>query len=227
MDRTNNIAAGDKPSGWRGSADLWIGAAYDVLVDKGVDAVKLGALSDRLGLSRTSFYGHFDSREALLAELVRRWEARNTGTLVARAEAYAESIAEALFNLFDCWLDPALFDARLDLAIRNWALGDPALRTVIEATDRTRIAAIRGMFTRFGFPPREAEVRAFTVYYTQIGYIAMMVREPVALRIRRMPAYVLTFSGRPPTAAEIARFAARHGADPADLALDDKPHAPG
>jgi AcrR family transcriptional regulator len=207
----------DRVTGWRGSADLWIGAAHDVLVESGVEAVKLGPLAERLGLSRTSFYGHFASREDLLAELVRRWEAKNTGNLVARAAAYAESIGEALFNLFDCWLDAELFDARLDFAVRNWALGDPGLREVIEATDRERIAAIREMFARFGYPPGEGEVRACTVYYTQIGYIAMMVKEPVALRIRRMPAYVLTFAGRAATAAEVARFAARHGADPAEL----------
>jgi AcrR family transcriptional regulator len=208
----------DKTTGWRGSADLWIDAAYDVLVENGVEAVKLGPLAERLGLSRTSFYGHFASREALLGELVRRWEARNTGNLVARAGAYAETIAEALFNLFDCWLDPALFDARLDFAIRNWALGDPALRSVVESTDNTRLAAIQSMFSRFDYSPREAEVRALTVYYTQIGYIAMMVREPIDQRIRRMPTYVLTFSGRPAGPTDIARFAARHGVDPAELA---------
>ena len=30
---------------------------------------------------------------------------------VARAQAYAESIVEAMFNLFDCWLDAELFEA--------------------------------------------------------------------------------------------------------------------
>ncbi len=213
--------ADDKTTGWRGSADLWIDAAYAVLVESGVDAVKLGPLADKLGLSRTSFYGHFASREALLGELVRRWETRNTGNLVARAGAYAETIAEALFNLFDCWLDPSLFDARLDFAIRNWALGDPALRSVVEATDSARLAAIRDMFDRFGYPPHEAEVRAFTVYYTQIGYIAMMVNETIDLRIRRMPTYVLAFSGQAAGPGDIARFAARHGMDPADLVRHD------
>lgn len=205
----------DRQGGWRGSAELWLDAAYDMLVSQGVEAVKLGALSTRLGLSRTSFYGHFASREALLAELLRRWEDKNTGNLVARAGAYADTIAEALFNLFDCWVDAALFDSRLDFAIRNWALGDPGVRARIEATDRTRIVAIRGMFDRFGYAPDEAEVRAFTVYYTQIGYIAMMVQEPASLRLARMPAYVLTFAGVAPGAGEIARFRARHPQVPA------------
>ncbi|MCX7302026.1 MAG: TetR/AcrR family transcriptional regulator [Rhodobacterales bacterium] len=202
---------GTETKGWRGSADLWLDAAYQMLIESGVDQVKLGPLAERLGLSRTSFYGHFDSRESLLAELIHRWQARNTGNLIARTEAYAESISEALFNLFDCWLMPDLFDARLDFAVRNWALGDPTLRATLEQTDRDRIAAITAMFARFGFPAEEAQVRAYTVYYTQIGYISMMVRETVDLRIRRMPIYVRTFAGVEPKPAEIARFMSRHG----------------
>ncbi|MDX5402737.1 MAG: TetR/AcrR family transcriptional regulator, partial [Rhodobacterales bacterium] len=42
-----------KKSGWRGSEDLWLGAAYDLLIEKGVDAVKVLPLAQTLGLSRT------------------------------------------------------------------------------------------------------------------------------------------------------------------------------
>jgi transketolase len=62
--------AEDRPRrerGWRGSADLWLDAAHAILVESGVGAVKIDALADRLGLSRTSFYWHFADREALLA----------------------------------------------------------------------------------------------------------------------------------------------------------------
>lgn len=194
----------------RGSEDLWLNAAYEVLVTAGVDAVKVMPLAQMLGLSRTSFYWHFKDREALLTALIDRWEARNTGNLVARTEAYAETINEALYNLFDCWLTRDLFDSRLDFAIRNWALGDPTIKAKLQRTDETRITAIRAMFARFGYAPDHADTRAHTVYYTQIGYISMMVAEPRDIRIARMPAYVENFSGHPPTPAETDRFMARH-----------------
>lgn len=200
-----------KQGGWRGSEDLWLDAAYAILIQGGVDAVKVMPLAKRLGLSRTSFYGHFDSREALLDALIARWKAKNTGNLVARAEAYSESIAEAIFNLFDCWLRPDLFDAKFDFAIRTWALGDSDLRRVLEAVDQERIDAITAMFARHSYPEEQARVRAYAMYYTQIGYISMMVAEPVGLRIQRMPLYVETFSGVAPTEAEVARFSGRHG----------------
>ena len=202
---------GTRQTGWRGSEELWLDAAYAMLIEAGVDAVKVMPLAERLGLSRTSFYGHFDSRQALLDALVDRWREHNTGRLVAQTRAYAESIAEAMFNLFDCWLRPELFDAKFDFAIRTWALGDPGLKAVLEATDQERIEAIAAMFARHGYGEEQARVRAYAVYYTQIGYISMMVVEPVALRIQRMPLYIETFTGVAPTEAEVARFSARHG----------------
>ncbi|MDX1822057.1 MAG: TetR/AcrR family transcriptional regulator [Paracoccaceae bacterium] len=204
-----------KKSGWRGSEDLWLGAAYDLLIEKGVDAVKVLPLAQTLGLSRTSFYGHFDSREALLEALVKRWRDRNTGNLIRQTQAYAETITEAVFNIFDCWLRPDLFDARLDYAIRNWAMGDPALRRVLERNDSERIDAIAAMFERFGYDPDDARIRAFTIYYTQVGYVSMMVREETQVRIERMPNYIEVFTGKRPTQPEMDRFRARHLPRPA------------
>ena len=199
-----------KQSGWRGSEDLWLNAAYALLIEKGVDAVKVMPLARTLGLSRTSFYGHFTSREALLDALIARWQDKNTGNLIRQTRAAADTITEAVFNLFDCWLRPDLFDARLDFAIRNWALGDPALRAVLERTDTERTAALCAMFERFGYDPADARVRAHTIYYTQIGYISMMVSEPTDIRVVRAPHYVEVFSGKRPSEAEIKRFGARH-----------------
>lgn len=66
----------------------------------------------------------------------------------------------------------------------------------INAADDRRLAAIRGLFERFGYALDDADVRARTVYLVQIGYIAMQVREtprraarrPLCRDLRRPPA---------------------------------------
>ncbi len=209
--RCMTIQKPDKTHGWRGSADLWIDAAYALLVDSGVEAVKVMPIAKALGLSRTSFYWHFTDREALLDAIIDRWEAKNTGNLVARCTAPASSICGAIFNLFDCWIDEDLFDARLDLAIRNWALNDPDLRKRVNAADATRLAAMRDMFDRHGQDTRLAMTRAHTMIFTQVGYYSMQLGESVAERLDRMPYYVEVFTGQAPTETEIAEFYARHG----------------
>ncbi|MFV2052122.1 TetR/AcrR family transcriptional regulator [Aliiroseovarius sp. YM-037] len=201
----------EKQSGWRGSADLWVSAAYQALVDGGVDAVRVMPIAKALGLSRTSFYWHFEDRDALLAAIVALWEDKNTGNLIAKTEVAADGINAAMFNLFDCWIDAEKFDSRLDHAIRNWAQNDASVRVRVDAADGRRFAAVKAMFERFGYAPDQATTRAWTVLYTQVGYISMMVSEPVAKRIDRMPAYVEVFTGVAPDAEEIAVFRARHG----------------
>lgn len=196
--------------GWRGTPDLWLDAAYGLLVEGGVEAVKVMPLAERLGLSRTSFYWHFPDREALLTGLVARWQAKNTGNLVARCEAAAATITEALLNLFDCWYDDALFDSRLEFAMRTWSLTDASVAAAMSAADAERVAAITALFCRFGYSDTEADTRARTLYLTQVGYIALRSEESLEVRMGRNPAYVLTFSGTPPSEAEVAAFRARH-----------------
>ena len=198
--------------GWRGTPEVWLDAAYALLVEGGVEAVKVMPLAAKLGLSRTSFYWHFADREALLAGLIARWQSQNTANLIARTQAPAATIAEAMLNVNDCWITPALFDSRMEFAIRTWALTDPVLAEVLRDADLVRIQALTAMFERFSYPEHEARVRAQTVYLTQVGYISMRTEESLEFRLHNIPDYVLIFTGKAPTAAELAAFRARNQA---------------
>ena len=196
--------------GWRGTESGWLEAAYEMLIEGGVEAVKILPLAKRLHLSRTSFYWHFADREALLAALIRRWRQKNTGNLIRQTELPAPTINAAVLNLFDCWVTPDLFDASLDLAMRNWARTDSALRTAFDAADATRVAAIRVMFERHGYDAAEADIRANAIYLTQVGYIALGTTETLETRLTRIPTYLETFTGRPADLHDLAAFVARH-----------------
>lgn len=198
---------------------LWLDAAYALLLEGGVEAVKIMPLAQRVGQSRTSFYWHFKDRKALLEALVQRWEALNTDQLVARAQAYADDICEACFNLFDCWLDTRLFDTELELAIRAWANADAKLKQRVDSADAQRLAAVKAMFERFSYPKQAAEVRAMTLLFTQHGYMALGKVESNAERLARMPAYIEVFTGQRPSLRQLQRFCARHSLEPPAEAL--------
>lgn len=194
----------------RGSKELWLDAAYEALVSEGIGAVKIMVLAKKLNLTRTGFYWFFADLNALHNEMIDRWESQNTGNLVDRCTVDASNICEALFNLMDCWLDPSLFDARLDLAIRNWARVAPDLQRRLDDADRLRIGAIADMFRRYGFSDAQADVRSLTVIYTQIGYISMQVTENGSERLARVQHYVELFAGQRPAQRDIEMFLKRH-----------------
>ncbi len=201
-------------SGWRGSPEGWLDAAYEVLLDSGIDAVKIQPLAAKLKLSRTSFYWFFKDREELLTALVERWRDKNTGSLVRQSEAYAESIVEAVLNVFDCWLDKSLFDSQFEFAVRSWAIQSPDVQAEVKIADEQRLEALKHMFLRYGFSERSADVRSRTMYLVQIGYISMQSQEDLETRMPRIPEYVEIYTGKTPHQRELDRFYARHRYEP-------------
>ncbi len=171
-------------------------------------------LAKRLRLSRTSFYWFFDDRESLLAALLERWRTRNTGNLIRQAECYAESLPEAVLNVFDCWFDDRLFDSRLEFAVRSWAQQSARVAGEVVAADADRLRALTSMFVRFDCNRLEADVRARTVYLTQLGYISQKAPEELGVRMRRIGRYIEIFAGKAAELRELDRFFARHGYRP-------------
>ncbi|WP_024953311.1 TetR/AcrR family transcriptional regulator [Cobetia crustatorum] len=196
----------------RGKAEDWLEAAYHQLLDGGVDSVRVMTLAKTLGLSRTSFYWSFKDREALLDALLARWDSTNTAGLTRQCERYAATVVEAMLNVFDCWLDETLFDSRFELAIRNWAAQNDAVADAVAVADNARITALTQMLIRFEQPEQLANVRARTIYLTQIGYLSMRTQESAAERIGRMAEYVEVFVGERCQSDDIARFSSRHPA---------------
>ncbi len=184
----------------------WLNAARDVLVSEGVGEVKVLALSHRLGVSRSSFYWYFKNRQDLLDDLLTGWEARNTRTIAERCATPAETITGAVCNFFTCFIDPKLFDRGLDFAVREWARRDASVRQRIDAADATRIEAVTAMFSRHGYDASDADTRARILYFMQLGYHALDVREDMEVRLSRVKGYVRGFTGAEPDALDLSEF---------------------
>lgn len=194
----------------RATRQVWLEAAYVMFVSDGIEAVKIMSLAKTLNLTRTGFYWHFKELSELHNAIIDIWKTRNTGIILDRCATPAPSLCAALFNLIDCWIDTDLFDAPLDLAIRNWARSDERLQALVEQSDADRLAAVKMMFERFGHTGELAHYRALTVILTQTGYYSMQVSEPRLQRAIAGCRYAEIFSGEAPTPAERKAFLDRH-----------------
>jgi len=186
----------------------WLNVARDVLVHDGVTELKILPLSARLNVSRSSFYWYFKNRADLLLALLGEWEARNTQSILDQCAKPANSISEATSNFFRCFVDPDLFDQGLDFAVREWARRDPAVRARIDAADQARLTALTAMFARFGFSDYDADTRARIVYFMQLGYHALELREPMEVRLARAKGFLRGFTGEEPDLKVLAEFEA-------------------
>ncbi|NNE79051.1 MAG: TetR/AcrR family transcriptional regulator [Silicimonas sp.] len=186
--------------------DDWLNIARDVLVNDGVGEVKILTLADRLCVSRSSFYWYFKNRDDLLDALLEEWAARNTDKIAAHCDLPANNITEALCNFFICFVDPSLFDSGLDFAVREWSRRDDAIRARVDQADEMRLASVVQMFRRFDYDTVDADARARILYFMQLGYHALQVREAMDTRMSRLGPYVQGFTGRTPDDNAIRAF---------------------
>ena len=190
----------------RSTREDWLRLALDTLIRDGIDRVKIQIMAKQLNVSRSSFYWFFKSPQDLNDQMLDYWLTKNTGPIIQRALRAAQTITEAILNVFECWANEDLFDPRLDIAVRFWARRDPTVLAVVTSADQQRLEALTGMFTRHGYTPEEALVRARVLYFTQIGQYTLDLREDLALRLSRTRAYLQAFGAAEPTAKELARF---------------------
>ncbi len=198
------------PNRTRANRQVWLDAAYDLFVAEGIDAVKIMPLAKKLNLTRTGFYWHFKELSELQDAIIDIWQKRNTGIMLERCAAPAQSLCAALFNLIDCWIDHDLFDGPLDLAIRNWARSDANLQALVDFSDKNRLEAVTKVFERFGKTGDAARYRALTVILTQTGYYSMNMPEPRLQRAIAGCKYAEIFAGEAPSQLEVDAFLDRH-----------------
>ena len=187
----------------KSSREDWINTALDTLISEGEEKVKVSLLSDKLKCARSSFYWFFNSRADLLDNLLQHWQDTNTAALIAQAQKPVSSINMGLINLYYCWTTKGEFDTQLDFAIRDWARRSGTVRRAVDLSDTQRIEAIATMFLNFGYDSGEADVRARSIYFTQIGYDALDQRETRQQRIDRGRHYLYCMTGQKPSQAEL------------------------
>jgi AcrR family transcriptional regulator len=145
----------------------WLEAGIDTLATQGVDALTIDRLAASLGVTKGSFYHHFrnqaDYRDALLAF----WEKEGIAAVPAVPETAAEALAE-MDRIVD--LSP-ISTRRKDpgLAIRSWAVRDPAVRAFVERVDRRRLRYAEDYLTVIVGDRRRARHLSHMLYALILG----------------------------------------------------------
>ncbi|MCP4329924.1 MAG: TetR/AcrR family transcriptional regulator [Alphaproteobacteria bacterium] len=191
----------------------WIDTALAILVSDGIDAVKITRLADTMGVTRGSFYWHFENRADLLDALIGRWEAKNTSAVVAAVETAAD-LTEGILALFDAWMDVGRFDPGLDSAMRDWARRSSRVRATVDDADKRRVDVIAALFERADYDPAESIIRARVIYFSQVGYYALGIEETLGQRVAHIETFYLTFTGRQMDRDLAQAYRRRHGIGP-------------
>lgn len=175
--------------------EAWVATARVVLIEEGIQGVKVDRVAQRLGVTKGGFYKHFANRADLLGRLLAMWERDNVFVPATARPSTAAQARIALVALTDRLIDEEAFDPRFDMAVRDWARVDPAAARALARVDGMRLAHLVDLFLVLGCDAQEAEVRARVMYYHQVGYYALGVKEGRSTRKRLLPTYMRILIG--------------------------------
>lgn len=151
--------------------DAWIEAAFDALCELGVDRVRINPLCAALGVTKGSFYWHFESRDALLRAMLEGWERMGTEEVIDTVDGADPSAAARLRLLVATAFEDSPRHDRIEAAIRAWAAGDEHAAATVARVDERRVAYVRDLLRSAGVGRAAAAHRSAILYRTLIGDI--------------------------------------------------------
>jgi AcrR family transcriptional regulator len=163
--------------------EAWIEAAFAVLVERGVDGVRVQPLARSLKVTRGSFYWHFSDLNDLLRALLDRWFEHATSAVIAAVEAGGGEASVRLLRLLEaCASD----DGRIELAMRAWARSDELARNALRRVDTARVAYLEDLVSQMGHSSSTAKALASITYLAWLGLYSSYTFADREARIEQM-----------------------------------------
>jgi AcrR family transcriptional regulator len=148
----------------------WLEVGIQILIERGIEAVRVDPLAKLLNVTRGSFYWHFKNRDDLLDEILHEWEARNTKSIIERIEGLDSAPSAKLLSLLEIAAED---DNLLEKAVRVWSVNDVKAAAAIARIDQQRLDYLQNLFLQLGFSEIDSKVRAQIAYSVKLGWFVM------------------------------------------------------
>ena len=152
------------------SAGDWEQQALILIAEKGIRAVAVESLARRMGVTKGSFYWHFNNRESLLEQSLIRWEKHDATNLQTSLSAI-EDPRERLRSFFRrTGREKLTHNVYSSLCT---ASDHPQVQPLLERVAERRMQHIEKAFEEIGFDPKEASHRARLTYSAYLGCLQL------------------------------------------------------
>ncbi len=149
-------------------------AALATLSECGFPFVTAAGLCQRLGVTRGSFYHHFDSFDDFIGGLMSYWRRTYTEDLVTRARAAEGSLIERLRAHVRL---AASLPHDAEIALRAWGTVNSEVHDALHQVDELRVVGLASTLEEYGLAPAVASRYSRLSIAALVG--AQMTRDPL------------------------------------------------
>jgi AcrR family transcriptional regulator len=170
----NRARKAKEPEARLGAGD-WEAAALEALAESGLAGVAVEPLARRLGVTKGSFYWHFQDREALLRATLARWEKEYTERVIKAVAEITDPRARLVRLMTDVTV--ARRADRIHVAL-GAATSDPLVGATLARVSRRRLAYLEECYRALGLSRGVAKKRALLAYAAYLGLIHVRLEAP-------------------------------------------------
>jgi len=152
------------------SAGDWEQQALVLIAEKGIRAVAVESLAARMGVTKGSFYWHFQNRESLLEQSLIRWEKHDASNLQTSLSAIDDP-RERLRSFFRrTGREKLTHNVYSSLCM---ASDHPQVEPLLERVAERRMKHIEKAYEEIGFDSHAASHRARLTYSAYLGFLQL------------------------------------------------------
>jgi AcrR family transcriptional regulator len=141
----------------------WLSAGFDILEKDGFTKVTIENLCGALGVTKGSFYHHFEHIGAYTVALMDFWLEENTLKVIQNVERSQADRNAAMLRMV------AILRHRLELHIRAWSFSNPYVREVVAKADKLRLDYLTSLMLQAGNDHQTSREQAMLNIALMIG----------------------------------------------------------
>ena len=151
----------------------WLNFSLKELAENGHSQLTAYRLATKLGVSRGSFYWHFENIRAFETEILQRWTELTTDYVINDLRSI-ESPPLRLGALIKRAMDG---DFKLERAVRSWAISDDKVAKIVQTVDARRVAYITNILKDAGVKSEDLQTRAQMLNWAATGRMMMSAED--------------------------------------------------
>ncbi|MEV0432598.1 TetR/AcrR family transcriptional regulator [Nocardia sp. NPDC050413] len=147
----------------------WTSAALRVLLRDGVGAVTIAKVCEELGVTKGSFYWHFDGIDQLLETTAQFWCADHNDAARGFHDLDDLPVEQRLERMGALLTEERVW--QIELAVRDWARTNAKVADAVKALDQRIFHTLSKALIELGFSPEQSEMRAGLMCFAGIGFV--------------------------------------------------------
>lgn len=149
----------------------WIDAAVQHIIKSSISDIRVEKLARDIGVTKGSFYWHFQDRQHLLQRVLEQWTERATIRVTEWSKLGDTTGVERITRLLSLPANASTGNhgADIELAVRSWARRDNAAADIVARIDKLRFENIVELIGELGFTDEEVHQRAAIAQAFMLG----------------------------------------------------------